>query len=203
MKVWSLVKRVVLFELRLWRSLYRWVFRRPERLGPDAATFSYAGAITPVIVGIIVVSFIEIPVAHMLIPWKPLQIVLLVVGIQSVLWMIGLLAGMRIHPHVVADAGLRIRSNTSIDITIPWDDIASLRSRMRSTVKSRTIQLDESVLSIVVASQTNVDVVLREPISVKLPTGPSEPIKELRFFADDSTALLKAARARLVVDSRD
>ena len=76
----ALVRRAVSFELGVWRSLYRWTPRRP--LGPeDSETFGYAGPVTPVIWAFIGLSAIEIPVAHLLLPWQTARVIVLVVGI--------------------------------------------------------------------------------------------------------------------------
>ena len=80
MTVLTLVRKAFRFELGLWKSLFRWTFRRPVLTDPFARAFSYAGAVTPVIIGITVVSAIEIPVAHMLLPWAPVRFVLLLLG---------------------------------------------------------------------------------------------------------------------------
>jgi hypothetical protein len=69
-----------LVRLGVWRSLYRWTTRRP--LGPeDSETFGYAGPVTPVIWAFIGLSAIEIPVAHLLLPWQTARVIVLVVGI--------------------------------------------------------------------------------------------------------------------------
>ena len=113
----ALVRRAVSFELGVWRSLYRWTTRRP--LGPeDAETFGYARPVTPVIWAFIGLSAIEIPVAHLLLPWQTERVIVLVVGIWGLTWMLGLLASLRTYPHVVGGSGLRIRYGTTVDITV-------------------------------------------------------------------------------------
>ncbi|MBB5873924.1 hypothetical protein F4553_007358 [Allocatelliglobosispora scoriae] len=204
MNVLALAKRVALFELRLWRSLYRWVFRRPLRLEPGATAFSYAGVVTPVLIGFLVVSAIEIPVMHLILPWSGARIILFVLGVQGLLWMIGLLASLRVHPHVVGASGLRIANGSSIEIHLPWDAIAEIRTRMRSLPTGKTLQFDAadaSILSVAMSSQTNLDVVLREPMALRLPSGTSEPVTELRFFADDHRGLADRAREHLQAGS--
>ncbi|MBY9073259.1 hypothetical protein K1X13_00355 [Nocardioides sp. WL0053] len=42
-----LVRRGVVFELRLCRSLFRWVARRTHGLAPGVEPFGYARAVTP------------------------------------------------------------------------------------------------------------------------------------------------------------
>jgi hypothetical protein len=149
-------------------------------------------------------SAIEIPVLQLLLPWKTVQIISFVLGTQGLFWMIGLLASLRVHPHVVSDAGLQIRDGASLDFTIPWDAIGTIGTRIRSLPNGRTVQYDRAgsdpILHIAMSSQTNVDVVLRHPITVSLPGGSSEPITELRFYADDSSGLATRAREHLTAD---
>jgi hypothetical protein len=192
----ALVRRAVSFELGVWRSLYRWTTRRP--LGPDGTeTFSYAGPVTPVICAFIGLSAIEIPVAHLLLPWQTARAVVLVVGIWGLTWMLGLLASLRTYPHVVGSSGLRIRYGTTVDIAIPWNAVASIGARRRDLPSSRTVQLGRidsgAVLHVGISSQTNVDVALRDPVTVPLPKG-TESITALRFHADDARALVASAR---------
>jgi voltage-gated potassium channel Kch len=75
-----------------------------------------------------------------------------------------------------------------------------VRVRKRTLSNGRTIQVEDTpdgaVLSVVVLSQTNVDVLLRHPTAVTLPNGSEQTITELRFFADDPDSLV--ARAHIV-----
>jgi hypothetical protein len=198
----NLFRRVLRFELRLRHSLYRWIFRRPERLPAGSQMFGYTGVITPLFLTFITVSAIEIPAAHYLLPWRPVRILLLIAGTQGLLWMIGLLASLKVRPHVLHDDGLRIRYGSSIDVTIPWDEVAKVRTRMRAQESSKTISHDEDALHIAVGSQTNIDILLHEPKRVELPKGLSEPFTELRFYADSAAELAEQARGRLKVTTR-
>src|SRR5262245_13932528 len=121
----------VQFEQAMWRSLYRWVFRRRRKLEPDGTAFGYTGTTMPVLLAFIGVSAIEIPILHWLLPWRTVQIISLVIGGYGLLWMLGLLASLRVHPHVVGSEGLRIRSGALLDMTIPWEYIAEVRPRNR------------------------------------------------------------------------
>lgn len=195
---WGLVRRAVAFELGLYRSLYRWALRRGVPPDGGAEGFGYAGAVTPILWVFIILSAVEIPVFHVLLPWQTVRIILLVLGFWGLTWMVGLLASLRVHPHVLSDSGLRIRYGTSIDIAVPWEDVAEIRVRRRDLPSSRSVQIEQApsgaVLQIGVSSQTNVDAALREPRAVPLPKGSSEPITELRFYADDPGALVGRAR---------
>jgi hypothetical protein len=185
-----------MYETGIWRSLYRWVARRPAAAGGEP--FPYAGAVTPVLWAFIVVSAIEVPVVHLRMPWEVVRRVALVLGAYGVVWMIGMLASMRVHPHVVEPAGLRVRYGFAVDVLVPWERIAEVRYRMRALEGVRSIQVhgdgDTRVLSLGVGSQTTVDVVLREPVLLPVRQAAGEPVAQLRLHADDPRRLVTRLR---------
>ena len=195
----ALARRAVAFELATYRSLCRWA-RRQTGASPVALPFGYARSVTPIIWVFIIVSAVEIPVAHVLLPWEWAEVLSLVVGLWGLTWMFGLLASMHVHPHLLGDSGLRVRHGSTVDITVPWEAVHQIRNVRRDLPSSRAVHLEPtgsaSRLSIGVSSQTNVEVVLREPRDVPLPRG-SETISELRFHADDPKSLVSHARELL------
>lgn len=195
------VWRVLRYELVMWHSLDRWVFRRP---GPAGERFPYASVVTPVIIAFIVVSAIELPIAHLLVPWPVVRQVLLVVGIYGLLWMIGMLASYRVNPHSVDDDGLHIRTGGTVHVLVPWNAIGSVRMRRRSYEGSRSIRLltdgPERTLAFAMGSQTTLDVVLSRPLPLLAFRGDPDPVGEVRLHADDERAL--AARLRAELEAR-
>jgi hypothetical protein len=198
--VLSLLRRAIAYELGMWRSLFRWILRRPLAPHPGAAVFGYAGMVTPIFVAFIALSAVELPILHLILPWETVRLVADALGFYGLFWMIGLLASLRVHPHVVGDRGLRIRYGTSVDVTIPWDAIAEIRHRYRSP-QGRTVRRERTdtglILHVAIAHQTSVDVVFRQPTPIPLPRGAGEPVTELRFYADDPNALVARAREHL------
>ncbi|WP_448627451.1 hypothetical protein [Geodermatophilus sp. URMC 64] len=190
------VRRLLAYELGMWRSLYRWVLRRP--VAPDGEAFGYAGVVTPVIWAFIGVSAIEVPAVHLLLPWDAVRRVALVLGVYGLLWMVGMLAALKVHPHVLDAGGLRVRNGLSLDVTVPWEQIASVRYRMRSLEGMRNVQVHDDgpgrALSVGVGSQTNVDVVLREPVVLPVRRTAGQPVGELRIYADDARGLVARLR---------
>ncbi|KKJ95516.1 hypothetical protein [Micromonospora sp. HK10] len=199
-----LARRAVAYEWGMWRSLARWLLRRPYRVAPGAETFGYAGVVQPILGVFIALSTIEIPVLDLIlrhtVGWPAVRHVAIGLGVWGVLWMIGLLASLRIHPHVIDDTGLRIRNGVSLDVLIPWTAVDRVEARYRSLPSSRACQYDPddpTVLNLGAGSQTAVDVVLREPLSVRLPKGPSRPVQEIRLYADNPRALVDRARTHI------
>ena len=139
--VLSLARRGVAFELALYRSLLRWVSRRPD-VEPGGVGFGYVGAVALLLWVFIGVSAVELVVVHVLLPWDTVRLVADVVGIWGLVWMLGLAASYSVYPHVVADSGLRVRQGHGIDLTVPWDAIATIGVRERSRDTSKSIQVD-------------------------------------------------------------
>ncbi|MET8119482.1 hypothetical protein [Micromonospora sp. NPDC005291] len=197
-----LLRRAAAAEGAMWRSLYVWARRRPLPLTPGDDPFGYLDVVKPILGIFIALSAIEIPIFDLIVsnvvPWRPARWIVLVLGVWGLLWMLGLLASMKIHPHVVGDTGLRVRLSSGIDLWIPWTDVEALHKRYRSLPSSKSVQIelegDRRVLHISVGSQTSVDVRLRRPMTFDLPGGRTEPVDEVRLYADDPAGLLRSAR---------
>jgi len=201
MKILSLVRQGIQFEFRMWRSLCRWIARRPVAAGPNAQPFGYAATVTPLLLAFIGVSVVEIPILHFLLPWLAVRLVILAASVYGLLWMFGLLASLRVHPHVVSDDGIRLRNGVSLDLALDWEDVAAVRRRNRSLHSGRGAQVESSdaglILNLGVMSQTNVDIVLREPVTFALPNRDPVTVIEVRCYADDPSAF--AAHAHLIL----
>jgi hypothetical protein len=203
-----MLKRVVAYEIAMWRGLYRWITRRPLELAPGDVAFAHAGPVKPIIGVFIGLSAIEIPIFDLvisrLVPWPEVRHAALFAGVYGLVWMIGLLAVLLTTPHLVGDAGLRIRNNISVDVTIPWDAVESVSHRYRSLPSSRAVQTervgDRVVVNLGTGSQTSVDVTLRRPLTLRHRKLPTDPVHEIRFYADDPKALVAQARAHFAVD---
>jgi hypothetical protein len=171
--VLSLVRRAVAFEVNLYRSLFRWVTRRPD-VPPGAAAFPYVGAVATLLWAFVIVSAIELVAVHLLLPWETIRL--------------------------VDGSGVHIRYGHSTDIVVPLDAIAGVAGKLRSPASSKTIQLDReergTVLSVVMGGQTNVELTLGRPLEVTLRKGP-ETVVAIRFHADDARGLVARVRERL------
>lgn len=199
--VGKFVWRAVILEITIWVTLYRWLMRRPVGAGADTHAFSYASAMTPMVLIFILINAIEIPALHLLIPWPSVQLAFLVLGIWSLLWMVGYLAILKTRPHLVGPMGMRIRYGHDVDFTIPWAAIAGLHGELKFPEGSRRLRLRESecgtVLDVVVANQTNICVKLREPMELELPKGLAI-VSEVHFYVDDAGGLLARCHTTLV-----
>jgi hypothetical protein len=67
-------------------------------MGPAVETFSYAREVAPIMGAFIFVSLVELPIVHLLLPWPTLRLAALALSVWGLLWMIGLLASMKVFP---------------------------------------------------------------------------------------------------------
>ena len=205
MQVMPILRKAAALEAASWRSMYVWLRRKPLTLTPGDEPFSYLGVVKPILGVFIGLSAVEVPIFDLIVrrvvPWEPARWIVLVLGVWGLLWMIGLFASMKVNPHLVGAAGLRVRSAATLDFTVPWREIESVGKAYRSLPSGKSVQVeqegDRTVLSIVLASQTSVDVKLRAPVVIDLPKGPSAPVDVLRIYADDPDGLVRAARRAL------
>ena len=196
----ALGRRAVVFEIGIWRSLGRWVVRRPAGVGPGAQAFGYARSATPIIWVFIIVSAIEVPVAHVLLPWELAKTASLALGVWGLMWMFGFLASLHVYPHVAGPDGLRLRNGAHVDVLLPWDAIRSAVAHHRDMPSQRQVQLVDTetgtVLHLVQSSETSVDVVLSRPIEVTLPRGPVT-VTQVRAHVDEPRAMVARIRSHL------
>jgi hypothetical protein len=192
------MRTAIAFELAMWRSLYSWLFRRPRTRTPGGVAFPYVSVVGPLLWAFIGVSAVELPVLHLLLPWPVVRLVVDIISVYGLIWMFGLMASLRVHPHVAEETGLRLRSGHRVDLELPWDAIAAVRVRTRGVDKSRGVQFEDGVLKLVVASRTDVEVVLHEPRVLPIPKTDGAPVSEVHFAVDDPKALAGLIRAALV-----
>jgi hypothetical protein len=193
-----LLRKAIALEAGIWRSLHDWARRRTVDAHDGDLTFGYTAAAAPLLWVFIVMSAIEIPLVDLVLPWAAVRVAFLILGAWGLLWMFGLLASMHVHPHVAGPSGLRVRSGLTVDITVPWESIAAVRTHLRTLPKTQTMQLEQegsnAVLHVTVSSMTNVHVELRQPISVPVAKIGSTPITVLRCYADDPVAFVTKAQ---------
>jgi hypothetical protein len=195
------VRFIIVFEIGLWISLFKWIFRRKPRITPGGQVFGYARVVTPLIAAFIGVSAVELPIVHFLLPWPTVRFIVDLVSIYGLLWMFGLLAASRVNNHVVDGNGLRLRSGVLFDVTIPWSAIASMRLRDHQLSSGGSVIVesgtDGAVLNIGVMKHTDIEVILREPTRLPVPQLEDAPAALVRFAADEPRDLVNLARQHL------
>lgn len=159
----------LLLELALYRSLARWVTRRPDT-PPGAVTLGYAQLVGPMLWLWIFGSAVEVVVVEVVLQniqagWaEAIRLPLLAVGIWGVLWMLGMLAAYRVRPHLLIEDHLRIRNGARTWVDVPLDSVARVRAaehELPGVIKA--MHHDDGLLLVGVSSRTNLELILNGP----------------------------------------
>ncbi|WP_158716276.1 hypothetical protein [Blastococcus sp. Marseille-P5729] len=191
-----LFKRAVLMEWRGYKSIWRQLARRP-RVPAGMRAHDYHRAIAPMLTVFLLVCAIEVVVVDIMVHrWPAVRLPLLLLGIWTVAMMAGQLCGVLSRPHAVGDDGIRVRYGPEIDVPLSWATIDSveLRSRTRRDKEpALTTAEGRTTYHLRVADQTNLDITLEEPTTIRLPHG-TERVDVIAVYADDPKAFLADVR---------
>lgn len=171
----KLTKHALVFELNIYKSLLRWLLRRPS-VPAGFEPVGYAQLATPMMGLWIFGSALELPLVHVLVPWHGVRVALLVIGVWGLLWMLGALAGLRSYPHLLGPDTLRIRNGATHDIAIPWEAIAQVTTQDRSLPSSMWVLQPQETeqgthLNVAVSGRVNVHVALRNQLRLRTNKG--------------------------------
>jgi hypothetical protein len=192
----ALLQRAARAETDSWVGLARWVRRRPD-VEPGGRAFAYRGPMMPAVIVFTALSALEIVALDVIVPWSPaftwLRILVLVVGVWGLLFALGFLAGITVHPHVVGPSGVRVRSARAVDVLMPRMSVARVR-RLRRSRDGKSGQVENGVLYLPVGNQTNLEITLDGPVHVEVPGHGVVPLTAVRLYADDADGFACAAR---------
>jgi hypothetical protein len=198
-RVLGFLKEALLLELALYRSLARWVARRPD-VPRGATPIGYARLVAPMLWLWIFGSAVEVVVVEVVLrhvdqPWADaVRLPLLVLGVWGVLWMLGMLASLRVRPHLLGDGELRARSGARTWLVVPLAAVASTRNvehELPGMIKSLHVEGDLALVG--TGSRTNVELVLVAPTTLATSKGPAT-VTRVGIWVDDPrevAALLK------------
>jgi hypothetical protein len=109
---------------------------------------------------------------------------------------LGYTASNYVYPHLVTETGIRLRNGHRVRFEVPWDAVERVSTRERSVDGARDLTYDDGVLGVAVGGRTNVDVLLSRSLQVPV-RGSTELVTQVRFFADDPSAVVQQARRRV------
>jgi hypothetical protein len=192
-----LARRAVRTEVHGYRSILRFVFRRP-RVPAGAVGFTYHQPVFIILIVFVVLSAVELAGVDLVVRrWTYVRIPLLVLGAWGWTFMCGMLFGMLTRPHAVGPDGIRVRQGSEIDIPIPWDDVYSVTHRKHAVQeKQPMVTLDpdgQATLHLRIQNETNLELKLERPVALRLPHG-TETVARVHLYADEPKAFLAEVR---------
>jgi hypothetical protein len=198
----GLLREALLLELALYRSLARWVARRPDE-PPGATPIGYSRLVAPMlwlwIFGSAVeVIVVEVVLRHLDQPWAAaLRAPLLLLGIWGVAWMLGMLASYRVRPHLLTDTELRARSGARTWLVVPLEVVESTRPvehELPGVIRS--LHVDEALALVGAGSRTNLELVLTRPTTVSTSKG-EVTVSRVGLWVDEPREIAAQIRPRL------
>lgn len=103
---------LVRHELLAWSSMVLLLRRRKHGVSPGAVQVSYDAALRPLGLVLVGLSVVELVVFELVVPWQPVRLALLVLGVWTLLFVLGLVAANIVRPHVITDDELLLRFGT-------------------------------------------------------------------------------------------
>jgi hypothetical protein len=190
-------QRATRFERGIYPAVWNWLRRRTDlgRWVQHATAYPYVGVVSTTMWVWIGASALEMVAIHFLIPWPLWRWILVIVSLWGLVWMVGFLGSLHVHPHLVEPDGIRIRHAHTIDLFVPFTAIAAVSGGTRSPASSsRTVVFQDERLHIAVSGQVNVHLRLDEPMEFALPKG-VYTTDRVSCWADDPRALIAAVRS--------
>jgi hypothetical protein len=195
-----IARRATMMEVRGYQSIYRFVFRRPK-VPASGVGFGYHRPVLPILIVFVVVSALEMLVVDLIVRrWTYIRLPLLILSVWGIIYILGLLFGMLVRPHAITADGIRVRYGSEIDIPIAWEDVYSITRRKHvNNDKQPKVTPDENgeaSLHMRIQNETNIEIRLNRPGSVRLPHG-TETVSRVNLYADDPKAFSDEVDHRL------
>ncbi|MFC0108360.1 hypothetical protein [Kibdelosporangium aridum] len=173
------MKKLLIAQWRGFTALWWWIRRRKHGTG---TLIGYARDQIPMIVVLTGALALETAVVGLLVPWWWIH----VLDVLALLQVLGIGAVMVTRPHYLTEETLVLCEGSMFELRVPLTVISSARVH-RKDHNGPTIELADDTLSIVIGNQTDVTLVLLEPIAV-----PGGEATTIRFRADEPREAVKA-----------
>ncbi|MEV1167966.1 hypothetical protein [Nonomuraea sp. NPDC049784] len=199
------VLRILGFELKGLAAVGQWMVRHRHGVPEGAVVATYTKAQTFMLSLMLFAMAVETVVVDLLLvalgvpAW--VRFGALFADVYGLLFGVMLAAACVTRPHVITSSELRIRYGVYLDLRVPVDRIAAVRTT-RNYNESSMVSIKDGRLGVAVSSQTNVTIELTEPISFVRPFGGRAEATSIRFFADQPEAVLAALRPVLSLHSQ-
>lgn len=191
------VWRFVVYQGRAIASLWLWIRRRRHNVGPGDLALGYAREQTPMLIALAGVLCLETAIVGLLVPWPVVH----VLDVLAVLQVLSIAATAVTRPHCLRDDVLILREGPLFEVHVPLASVMAVRAE-RKYHSGRTLQLTGQQdsegtpeLSIVIGNQTDVFVMLSEPVAVVELNGTIGKAEILRFRADEPGTAVSAIKA--------
>lgn len=191
------VARLAVLEPKLWYCLGRWLLRR--RAEVNDFPYQRRALIGPILLLAIITMPAELLAFELLIPWQWLRVVLAVASLYSLFWLAGFYASLRVLPHQLEPASLRVRFCAFAEGVVPYSSITAIVVERRATPGGRDgLQLAprQPVAYLGTGGRTDLTLRLDPPLALRGLRGPTAPVTLLCLAADEPERLSRELAGR-------
>jgi hypothetical protein len=194
----SLLRHALVLEAAVWVALARWIGRRPDVPG-GATPLTYGRLVTPIMWLFVWGSTLEVVAVDLVVHhlgWTAVRVPLLLVGVWSVVWMVGLLAAVRTRPHVVTADRVLLRAGLTAEVVLPVSSVTGVAIREHGLSSSmRTVEVLDGRLLVGVSGRTNLVLLLDGPTALTTPRG-DVTVAEVGLWVDEPQQARDVLRRR-------
>ncbi|MBO9518354.1 MAG: hypothetical protein J7493_09830 [Porphyrobacter sp.] len=171
----------------LWAALTSW--RRPT-LSAGQRRFTSYGTMAPMLVAVLVLSFAEIAILHIVLRQlsHDLATIVTAIGIFSAIYIFGLLKSLRNRPSIVDRDQVMLRIGNIQSASFPRMSLSEVRRIPPS------VQVEADIAKMGAASAPNVLMRFCAPITLNGPFGTSKSVSTLAIHVDRPDDLIDALR---------
>lgn len=166
-------------------AFFGW-FMRFRPLSPRDRAFTYhrTSLYLAIFFALLVLIGLETLALHLLIQrWSPLAAWIMTgLSIYSVFWVIGDWNAIRLHPILLSDTVVYLRSGLRWKVTLPLTDIVAIDKPQRADAKA------SDYLSFALAGPPQLVLVLKEAVRVQGLFGMTKEVRRIGLFLDDVVA---------------
>ncbi|MFG1781741.1 hypothetical protein ACGFIU_04835 [Rhodococcus oryzae] len=154
----------------------------------QAAAFGYSTGTVALPLAFMAAGLIEAVAIHLLVPWQWLRVTLLIATIGSLLAVVGWLAGRAVHPHLVTENELVLRSGSAVVATVDLAEIGAARLIRRFDRTDEEVR--DGRLYLPGPDGTVVDIDFRSDVAITLRRDEPTVITGVSLHLDDPRAMV-------------
>lgn len=175
--------------------------RRRKDIPANGRGISYNRGLLPFMYVMVFLTISEMGLVAIAVPWEAVRAVLLLVSIVGLIWIFAFMAALKVFPHTVDPAELRLRFGALFVASVPVKLIDSVGKEIGPHQKSSS---SDEILTVRATGLTraNVTVTLREPYLIDLKglvpkqRSATRPVRAVKFFADDPTLAIELIKEK-------
>ncbi|SEK21823.1 hypothetical protein [Rhodococcus maanshanensis] len=174
-------------------SVWMWIRGEVDDRHGQAAGFGYTKGTFVLPFAFMVAGLIEAVAIHLLVPWQWLRVTLLIATVVSLAMVVGWLAGRVVHPHLITEDELVLRSGSAVLATVDLAVIGAARLVRRFDRTDE--ELRDGRLYLPGPDGTVLDIDFRGGIPITFRRGEPTEITGVSLHVDDPQAMLARLRA--------